>query len=131
MRYRQTCPFSKQSTVGEVSANVTVEVNCNPQAVTLPDKDFSTNLIVKIDDNNILYAQLNLLENMYRFKLGELNILYSNNVFKVQKGQDIRVMGDISVISEIVQRIDDIVKQFADPPHIVANRRRCLPFPWT
>lgn len=102
-------------TVGEVSANVTVEVNCNPQAVTLPDKDFSTNLIVKIDDNNILYAQLNLLENVYRFKLGELNILYSNNVFKVQKGQDIRVMGDISVISEIVQRIDDIVKQFADP----------------
>lgn len=97
----------------DCALNVDATVAANTTAVALPaNTDWTTNILVQLDDNNTLFANLDLLNGIYKFKLGEMNVMYSNNTFKVNKGNDIKILGNINVITEIVKRIDDIVKQF-------------------
>lgn len=99
-------------TVGALCADITATVNESNVAVTAPKGDFTTNLSIRIDDNNTVYANLDLLNGEYNFKLDDMYVMYSNGIVKINKG-DTYLSGDISKIVEMVKKIDALVNEFS------------------
>ncbi|MCM1194715.1 MAG: hypothetical protein NC332_02140, partial [Firmicutes bacterium] len=81
--------------------------------VTAPDGDFTTNLAIKVDEQNTVYANLDLINGVYKLRVDNLNVWYSNGVVKIAAGDKIFATGDISKIIEICQRIDALVNEFS------------------
>ena len=99
-------------------ANVAVDiesacVKAASKIVARPDGDFTTNLTIKIDDSNTVNANIDLLNGVYRFKLKNLNVCYSNGKIRINYDDQILVQGDVDRISELVKRIDDLVHEFS------------------
>ena len=106
------------SVEGLAFANVAVDiesacVKAASKTVARPDGDFTTNLTIKIDDSNTVNANIDLLNGVYRFKLKNLNVCYSNGKIRINYDDQILVQGDVDRISELVKRIDDLVHEFS------------------
>ena len=92
--------------------------------IPTPSGDFSTNLQIIIDENNTLYANIDLQHNVIKLQLESrygdnesitLDIEYSmtDKILKLTNGKNLYVSADIINIAEIVQEIEDIVNEFA------------------
>lgn len=123
-----------------ISVNLAATVAATDEIVVAPNGDFSTNLAVAIDENNTLYANLDLIAGVYRFALvntqsgGCLYVLYSNGSFKVVKpettlnaGDAVSVSGNIAAIKDIVVKIDYMVKQLSNGLPIEFNPDGTVP----
>lgn len=93
-------------------AGLTASASPSNTAVDEPQGDFTTNLSIKIDDKNTVYANLDILNGVYNLKLGELNVTYCNNVVKINY-ENIYVTGDVAQILDMIKRIDDLVNEFS------------------
>lgn len=98
--------------VGDVTANLTATVAASDSAVVAPTGDFTTNLAIKIDNANTVYANLDLINNVFNFRLDDMYIQYANNTLRINKG-DMYVSGDINRIMDLVNRIDELVNEFS------------------
>lgn len=98
--------------IGSLTANVTASVAASNSAVTAPQGDFTTDLRIKINDENIVYANLDLINNVYNFKLDDMYIRYSDGVIKINK-KDIYLSADFDRIMTLVKRVDDLVNEFS------------------
>ncbi len=105
-------------TMGGLTAEFKADVSASGKAVTAPNGDFTTNIAVKLDELNTIYASLDLLNGVYNLKLDDLYIQYANNVIKVNKG-DMFVSGDLDRIVDMVKKIDDLVNEFSGAADIV------------
>lgn len=123
-----------------ISVNLAATVTATDEIVVAPNGDFSTNLAVAIDENNTLYANLDLIAGVYRFALvntqsgGCLYVQYANGSFKVVKpettlnaGDAISVSGNIATIKDIVLKIDYMVKQLSNGLPIEFNPDGSVP----
>jgi len=123
-----------------ISVNLAATVEATDANVVAPNGDFSTNLVVTIDENNTLYANLDLMAGVYRFALndtqsgGWLYVLYANNSFKVVKPETklgandaVSISGKIDVITDIVEKIDYMVKQLSNGLPIEFNPDGTVP----
>lgn len=91
--------------------------------ITVPNDDFTTNLVIEIDDNNTVYANVDLINSVIRLQLVSqtasgnttLDILYSfeTNVIKLTNGDKLNVSVDVNSIADIVDQINKIVNEFA------------------
>ncbi|MCM1289382.1 MAG: hypothetical protein NC132_01840 [Corallococcus sp.] len=110
-----------------MSLDLTAEVAASNETVAAPDGDFRTDIAIQIDKENTLYANLDLVTNVYRFALensnsgGCLYIIYSDGSFKIVKpetaqgvGDAISASGNIAAIKEVVTKIDYMVKQLSN-----------------
>lgn len=93
--------FSLQAKLTETSAPL------------LPQRQWNTQLEICIDQNNTLYADVDMLNDKYLFRLGQLNACYTDSTLYVKKGDDIAVSADVAAIKRLVEKIDEIVKEFA------------------
>lgn len=93
--------FSLQAKLTETSAPM------------LPQRQWNTQLEILIDQNNTLYADVDMLNDKYLFRLGQLNACYTDSTLYVKKGDDIAVSADVAAIKQLVEKIDEIVKEFA------------------
>ena len=93
--------FSLQAKLTETSAPL------------LPQRQWNTQLEILIDQNNTLYADVDMLNDKYLFRLGQLNACYTDSTLYVKKGDDIAVSADVAAIKQLVEKIDEIVKEFA------------------
>lgn len=93
--------FSLQAKLTETSAPL------------LPQRQWNTQLEILIDQNNTLYADVDMLNDKYLFRLGQLNACYTDSTLYVKKGDDIAVSADVAAIKRLVEKIDEIVKEFA------------------
>ncbi len=108
---------------GRVTLNLAASVAESSEQVDVQNKDWRTDIIVKLDGDNTLYGRLDILNNVYEFKLvntasqtteeNAFYISYANGELKVKKSDDVRVIGNIDAIKELVEEIDKIVKAFA------------------
>ena len=109
----------------DVKVNITgANIVAYNREITAPTEDFSTNVKVVIDENNSLYAQVNLFDNVIKMKLVSrtnngrattLDLLYSinDNILKITDGKELHVSVDINSIANIVTQINKIVNEFA------------------
>ena len=92
--------------------------------ISAPNGDFTTNLKVIIDENNTLYANIDLFNKVIKLQLVSsgsngktttLDILYSlsDNIIRITNGHNLFVSADINNIANIVNEIDSIVNEFA------------------
>ena len=101
--------------------------------ITAPDGNFSTNIVVdvKVDNNantsgehNVIYANLDLLNGVILIRIettmpnGTVTYLdakytVSDNVLKLTNGKHLNVLVQINNIASIVNRINDIVNEYA------------------
>lgn len=92
--------------------------------IEVPNDDYSTNVEVVIDENNTLYANIDLFERIVKMQLVSeladgsstaLGLLYSinDNILKVTNGDELYVSVDITSIDNIVKEIDRAVDEFA------------------
>ena len=113
-------------TVDRMTASFTANVKASSAAVTAPQGDFTTSLTVRVDANNTIYANLDLISGVYNFRINgtddttdtdDLFVTYSNGVFKIYKhnadGNDVYVSGNVSQIIDYVKQIDDLVNEFS------------------
>lgn len=103
--------------VDRMTASFNASVKASDESVKAPKGDFTTNLTIRIDSENIIYANLDLIHGVYNFRLDDLYLMYSDNVVKVYKhnvdGNDIYVKGDFNQIIKFVKDIDDLVNEFS------------------
>ena len=108
----------------DVELNLSGNVSSYTGQITAPNGDFTTNLKVIIDEQNTLYANVDLMNKVIKLQLvsranngktATLDVLYSltDNIIKITNGQNLYVSADINNIVEIVKEIDTIVKEFA------------------
>lgn len=95
-----------------LNAGFTAGIKASNEAITAPQGDFTTNLSVKIDDKNTIYANLDLINGVYNFRLDDMYIMYADNIVKLNKG-DIYISGNINQIVDYVKQIDDLVNEFS------------------
>lgn len=96
-----------------ISFDLNARISASDSVVTVPDGDYSTNLSIKLDEKNTVFANIDLLNGVYRFRIGELYVLYANDTVKINYNNQIFVTGDISYIKEKVKEIDDLVNEFS------------------
>lgn len=94
------------------AADITVSVAERNAAVAAPKGDFTTNLAIKLDEANTIYANIDLLNGVFNFRLDDMYMMYANNVIKVKKG-DLYLTGDIDAIMKYVYEIDELVNAFS------------------
>ncbi len=97
----------------DISLNLNANVNVSESAVTAPSGDYSTNLLIEIDEKNTVYANINLIDGIFRFRIGELYITYFDNTVKINYDNQLFVTGNIAYIIEKVKKIDEIVNEFS------------------
>lgn len=98
--------------IDKLTANVNVGVKESKAAVTAPTGDFTTNLSIRIDDKNTIYANLDLINGVYNFRLDDLYVMYADGSVKINKG-DIYLSGNIKQIMDYVKKIDELVNEFS------------------
>ncbi|MCH5157227.1 MAG: hypothetical protein J1G02_05065 [Clostridiales bacterium] len=109
----------------DIKVNITnANIVAYDKDITAPTEDFSTNVKVVIDENNSLYANLNLFDNIIKMKLvskttngrpATLDLLYSinDNMLKITDGNELHVSVDINSIAKIVTEINELVNELA------------------
>ena len=85
--------FSLQAKLTETSAPL------------LPQRQWNTQLEILIDQNNTLYADVDMLNDKYLFRLGQLNACYTDSTLYVKKGDDIAVSADVAAIKQLVENL--------------------------
>ena len=98
--------------IDKVGINLTARAKAGTAEIIAPSGDFTTNLSIKIDDKNTVYANIDLLNGVYNFRLDDMYIMYSNGTVKLNKG-DMYISGDVNQIIEYVKKIDDLVNEFS------------------
>ena len=106
-----------------IVANLSGNVSAYTGQITAPNGDFTTNLKIIIDQNNTLYANIDVMNMVIKLQLVSVNngkttkldILYTlnDNIIKITNGQNLFVSADINNIVDIVKEIDKIVNEFA------------------
>lgn len=96
-----------------IALNVNANVAASSSVVTAPSGDYTTNIAIRLDETNVIYANIDLLTGVYRFRIGELYVTYADNTVKINYNNQLFVTGDISYIIAKVKEIDDLVKEFA------------------
>ena len=96
-----------------IALNVNANVAASSRVVTAPSGDYTTNIAIRLDETNVIYANIDLLTGIYRFRIGELYVTYADNTVKINYNNQLFVTGDISYIIAKVKEIDDLVKEFA------------------
>ncbi|MCM1042589.1 MAG: hypothetical protein NC350_00020 [Corallococcus sp.] len=86
---------------------LTAEVVSVDQTVTVPADGYTLGLRVEIDKENILHASIDIINNVYRFRMGELFAEYSSDTLYIKYG-DTFIRGDINKIKEIIAEIKNL-----------------------
>lgn len=86
-----TCSIAKGLNVAigglnyeDMSLDVSASVSASDEQVVAPNvDDYKTNLKIAVDEQNTIYANLDLINNVYMLRLDDLNVLYENGVIKL------------------------------------------------
>lgn len=93
----------------DISLTLNANVQASNQAVVAPQDDYLTNLSIVVDDYNTIYANLDILNGVYRFRLDNLNVMYANDTFLINYDDQILVKGNIAELGIIVERIKELM----------------------
>ena len=117
-----------------VRINNALVVACN-DSITVPGGDFSTNLVIDVQDydsskntsgeHNVIYVNLDLLKGVVLARIEttmpngsktflDVKYTFADKVLKLTNGDELNVLVNINNIADIVDRINDIVNEFAN-----------------
>lgn len=95
-------------TYQDISLNLSGSVAASQNAVTAPQGDYTTNLQIKIDEKNTVYANLDLINNVYRLRLDTLNVLYKDGAIRINYNDELLVKTNLDEMKNIIARFNEI-----------------------
>ncbi|MGN1040932.1 MAG: hypothetical protein ACI4QL_05835, partial [Candidatus Fimimonas sp.] len=116
----------------DICANATLSLNVTQDFVQLPQQDWSTNVALSLDEHNTLFASLDFLNGTFNFKFENnqktilpdgtevtkepLFVCYetASNTLLVKKGNGVKVSCDVAEFAQVVEYVDQLVKEFAN-----------------
>ena len=116
----------------DITLNVrSADINAFNGDITAPSGDFSTNVVIDVQDkntngeHNVIYVNIDLLKGVVLARIettmsdGSVTFLdikytFADNVLKITNGAELNVLVNIDSIADIVDSINDIVNDFAD-----------------
>ncbi|MGN1066439.1 MAG: hypothetical protein ACI4QH_01375, partial [Candidatus Fimimonas sp.] len=115
----------------DICANATLSLQITEDSVQLPQQDWSTNIALSLDEHNTLFASLDFLNGTFNFKFENnqktilpdgtevtkepLFVCYetASNTLLVKKGNGVKVSCDVAEFAQVVEYVDQLVKEFA------------------
>ncbi len=94
-------------TVGAITLKIDASVSEGATDVSVNADDYQLNLVIKLDEVNTIYANIDVLSGIYRFKMGDMNVEYSNNEIKINYKQ-ITVKGNIEQLQLIIDKLEEL-----------------------
>lgn len=103
---------------GTISLSANASVSESTQKVSVDGDSYVTDLVAEIDSVNSLYVQLDLLNGMIRFRMGNDNVLYGQydvgaSLFRLNY-DTVYAQGDISEIEDVIKRLGALLG-YSDP----------------
>ncbi len=102
----------KDLSFGSISADIAAEVSVCETEVTAPGGDWTTDLAIEIDAKNTVYANLDLLNGVYRLRLADLNVMYADNTVRINYNDEMLLKVNISELQDIIGKIIKLAEEF-------------------
>lgn len=99
----------------DVAVDVTsATVSVSDEQIARPDvNEYQTNIQIAMDEQNTVYANLDLINNVFMLRLDDLNVMYENGVIKLyffneQNNSAVQLKVDFANLQDIIDKFNNI-----------------------